>query len=132
MALGGRAKWPHGHSVIIRTKVTEARFGPPGTDSPWGQTQPGVATLAPGHSLRVAPGRHVDARLLCGKGGRILGWGLRAWGLSQTQKGHSLQFSSVGLSCSIVSNSLQTHGLQHARLPCPSPRACSNSCPSSR
>lgn len=32
----GRAKWPHGHSVIVRTKVTEARFGPPGTDSPWG------------------------------------------------------------------------------------------------
>ena len=32
-----------------------------------------------------------------------------------------------------VSNSLQPHGLQHARLPCPSPtpRACSNSCPSS-
>ena len=33
-----------------------------------------------------------------------------------------------------VSNSLQPHGLQHARLPCPSPtpRACSNSCPSSQ
>ena len=31
-------------------------------------------------------------------------------------------------------NSLQPHGLQHARLPCPSPtsRACSNSCPSSQ
>ena len=31
-----------------------------------------------------------------------------------------------------MSNSLQPHGLQHARLPCPSPtpRACSNSCPS--
>ena len=30
-----------------------------------------------------------------------------------------------------MSNSLQPHGLQHARLPCPSPapRACSNSCP---
>ena len=29
-------------------------------------------------------------------------------------------------------DSLQPHGLQHARLPCPSPspRACSNSCPS--
>ena len=29
--------------------------------------------------------------------------------------------------------SLWTHGLQHTRLPCPSPtpRACSNSCPSS-
>ena len=32
------------------------------------------------------------------------------------------------------SHSVMTHGLQHARLPCPSPtpRACSNSCPSSR
>ena len=32
---------------------------------------------------------------------------------------------------SIVSNSLWPHGLQHARLPCPSlsPRVCSNSCP---
>ena len=34
------------------------------------------------------------------------------------------------LSCSVMSNSLQSHGLQHASLPCPSPspRACSNSC----
>ena len=33
-------------------------------------------------------------------------------------------------SFSVVSNSLQPHGLQHTRLPCPSPspRACSNSC----
>ena len=33
-----------------------------------------------------------------------------------------------------MSDSLGLHGLQHARLPCPSltPRACSNSCPSSR
>ena len=33
-----------------------------------------------------------------------------------------------------MSNSLRPHGLQHVRLPChsPSPRACSNSCPSSR
>ena len=32
-----------------------------------------------------------------------------------------------------MANSLQPHGLQHARPPCPSPtlRACSNSCPSS-
>ena len=35
------------------------------------------------------------------------------------------------VSCSVVSDSLQPHGLQHARLPRPSPssRACSNSCP---
>ena len=36
--------------------------------------------------------------------------------------------------CSVVSDSLRLHGLQHARLPCPlpSPRACSNSCPLSQ
>ena len=35
---------------------------------------------------------------------------------------------------SVVSNSLQPHGLQHTRLPCPSPTpgAYSNSCPSSQ
>ena len=42
--------------------------------------------------------------------------------------------TSVHFSCSVVSDSLRPHGLQHARLPCPSPtsRAYSNSCPSSR
>ena len=41
---------------------------------------------------------------------------------------------SVQFSRSVISNSLQHHGLQHARLPCPSPipGACSNSCPSSQ
>ena len=36
-------------------------------------------------------------------------------------------------SCSVMSNSLWHHGLQHTRLPCPSPTpgACSNSYPSS-
>ena len=38
--------------------------------------------------------------------------------------------SSVQFICSVMSNSLGPHGLQHARLPCPSPtpRAYSNSC----
>ena len=42
--------------------------------------------------------------------------------------------SWVQFSCAVVSYSLQPHGLQHIRLPCPSPtpRACSNSCPLSR
>ena len=31
------------------------------------------------------------------------------------------KFSSVHFSRSVVSNSLRTHGLQHTRLPCPSP-----------
>ena len=44
------------------------------------------------------------------------------------------QLASVQFSCSIVSDSLQPHGLQHSRPPCPSltPRACSNSRPSSQ
>ena len=46
----------------------------------------------------------------------------------------SYQFSSVHFSRSVVSNSLWPHGLQHARLPCPSPtpRVYPNSCPLSR
>ena len=42
--------------------------------------------------------------------------------------------TSVQFSDSIMSDSLQPHGLQHASLPCPSPTpgAYSNSCPSSR
>ena len=42
-------------------------------------------------------------------------------------------FMQVQFSRSAMANSLQTHGLQHSRLPGPSPtpRACSDSCPSS-
>ena len=41
---------------------------------------------------------------------------------------------SVQFSHSVMSNSLQSHGLQHTRVPYPSPtlEACSNSCPSSQ
>ena len=43
-------------------------------------------------------------------------------------------FSSVQFSCSVTADSLQPHGLQHARPPCPSPvpRVHSNSCPLSQ
>ena len=42
-------------------------------------------------------------------------------------------FSSVQFNCSVMSDSLWPHELQHNRLPCPSPtpEAYSNSCPSS-
>ena len=47
---------------------------------------------------------------------------------------HPIQLLSVQFSCSVVPISLWPRGLQHARLPCPSPTswACSSSCPSSR
>ena len=41
-------------------------------------------------------------------------------------------FSSVQFSCSVVSDSLRPHGLQHGRLPCPSPTPGVYSCPLSR
>ena len=46
----------------------------------------------------------------------------------------ALLSSSVQFSCSVVFNSLRPHGLQHSRLPCPSPTPgdCSNSCPLSK
>ena len=45
-----------------------------------------------------------------------------------------LTISSVQLSHSVMSDSLQPPGLQHTRPPCPSqaPRTCSNSCPLSQ
>ena len=44
--------------------------------------------------------------------------------------GNSLYLLSVPFSCWVMSNSLQPHGLQHCRLPCPSPTP--RTCPSSR
>ena len=35
------------------------------------------------------------------------------------QPSYQPQFNSIQLSCSVISDSLQPHGLQHARLPCP-------------
>ena len=45
---------------------------------------------------------------------------------------HGTHLVSLQFSCSVMSGSLQPHGLQHARLPCPSqtPRVYSNACPS--
>ena len=45
-----------------------------------------------------------------------------------------MKIASVQFSHSVMSNSLQPHGLQHARPPCPSPtpRVYSNSCPLSQ
>ena len=56
------------------------------------------------------------------------------WGLSTILIYHN--FWSLSCCCSVanMSDSLQPHGLQHARLPCTSssPRVCSNSCPLSQ
>ena len=59
-------------------------------------------------------------------------WGCKEWDITEwTTK--MIFIYSVQFSYSVMSDSLQPHGLQHTRLPCPSPtlRAYSNSCPSS-
>ena len=54
-----------------------------------------------------------------------------SWSLLKFVSIESICFSSVQFSCSVVSDSLRPHGLQHARPPCslPTPGVCSNSCP---
>ena len=55
---------------------------------------------------------------------------IAAWKIPWTEETGRLQCVVVQ-SLSHVSDSLQPHELQHARLPCPSPspEVCSNSCP---
>ena len=57
-------------------------------------------------------------------------WIVTPYQIHCLQLSSPIQFSSVAQ----LSDSLWSHGLQYARLPCPSPTrgACSNSCPSSR
>ena len=68
-------------------------------------------------------------------------WGRRDWRMGAEAQGychnndiHTQMYVLLLFSRSAVSGSLWPHGLQHTRLPCPSPTpgACSNSCPSSR
>ena len=62
-------------------------------------------------------------------------WQIRTWAsFLPSQHCLCLLGRSVQFSHSVVSDSLQPHGLQHTRPPCPSPTpgACSNSCPLSQ
>ena len=76
--------------------------------------------------------KHIDISRATRKGTERVRWERPCCaGLcSPRQVGGLLEFSSVQFSYSIVSNSLQPHGLQHARFPCPSPTpgVYSNSC----
>ena len=60
---------------------------------------------------------------------KVNGWQPQKWTLITFLK---IWFSSVEFSRSAMFNSLGPHGLQHSRLPCPSPtpRVHSDSCPS--
>ena len=63
-----------------------------------------------------------------------LDWALLLSYYDSVDKSFLPQFSSIQFGHSVMSHSLQPHGLQHTRLPCPSltPRAFSNSSSSSQ
>ena len=62
-------------------------------------------------------------------------WGTESWvgmlGVGASKRAPVQEGSINQFSCSVMSDSLQSHGLQHARPPCPSPTpgVYSNSCP---
>ena len=71
----------------------------------------------------------------CAQGWRTMVKNLEGQTPSTTEsRGHVQCLISVQFSRSVMSKSLQPHGVQQDRLFCPSrtPRACSNSCPSSQ
>ena len=90
---------------------------------PWVRKIPWRSMSEP--TLVFLPGRSHGQRSLTG---------YSPWGHKESDRTEATEYehSSIKFSCSVGSNSFQLQGLQHARLPCPSPtpRACSNSCPS--
>ena len=68
--------------------------------------------------LKISPGTGQGGLVCCNFWTQLSDW-------------TELSVSSVQFSHSVMCDSLQPHGLQHARLPCPSPmpRVYSNSCP---
>ena len=80
---------------------------------------------------KVDTGRHAADKGPCGQGYGLLTGHVWLWELGHKAKDRRIHFSSVAQSSSTL---LLPHGLQQARLPCPSPTpgACLNSCPLSR
>ena len=84
-------------------------------------------------TVKKAERRRIDAFELCWRRLLRVPWTSRRSNQSILKKimaFNTFHFSSVH--CSVISDSLWSHGLQHARPSCPSPTpgVCSNSCPS--
>ena len=109
--------------------------------SPWGRGELDTTGRLHFHfSLScIGEGNGNPLQCSCLENHRDIGaWWASVYGVAQSlpqlkrlSSSSSLNHSSVQSSCSVVSDSLRPHGLQHSRLPCPSPtpRACSSSCP---
>ena len=97
-------------------------LGPHGRYSPWNSPGQNTGVCSLSFLQQIFPTQESNQGLLYCR-----------WILYQLRYQGS-PFIMFQFSCSVVSDSLRTHELQHARSPCPSPtpRVHSNSCPSSR
>ena len=111
---------------IIWLQCRRPRFDPQEGKIPWRRERQPTPVFLPGefHGQRSLAGYSLQGRK-------------ELVTIEQTQYARSFVNNSiiyplVQFSRSVMSNSLQSHGLQHTRLPCPSPTSgtCSNSCPS--
>ena len=112
------------HIWLFATLWTVAHQAPLST----GFSRPEYWSGLPLHSLGDLPNPGIEIKYLASP---ALAGGF--FTTSATLEAPSNPLSSVQFSCSVMSDSLWPHGLQHASLPCPLPasRAYSNSCPSS-
>ena len=117
---------PAGQGWSWRTSLPDRSLSIPGrqllrnkrnsTDLPGDRERPSPGMWGPGALAEPAFGSH---------SGLLSGWGLRP-----EEAGPPCLPPPLVVQLIVVSDSLWPHGLQHARLPCPSlcPRVCSNSC----
>ena len=132
--------WEQMYSQWERLKagsVMEANEFAVGLEAEYSHTRSKPCGAAWGLRRQGAGHRPVLPSLLCSRMERWGAWKCNLWSKTcryckSTYRGRRV--SSVQFICSVMSDSSRPHGLQHARLPCPSstPRAYSNSCPSSR
>ena len=125
-SLVGYSPWGHSRARLKRLSMHRCTHNPFFVDSclkrfsntdPWETETSNSTALSPAVTIKMNPD--------------ISRWPLRKQLLLAATHQHGV---SVELSCSVVSDSSQPHGPQHAMIPCPSstPRVCSNSYPSSR
>ena len=121
---------PPGSSVhgILQARILEWVAMP----SSWGSSHPGIESTCLTSPASVGRWALYHRCHLGSPDGTVLGETAR-YSSKVVNKG-SLGKESVQFSCSVVSDSLQLHRMQHARPPCPSPspRVYPNSCPLSR
>ena len=127
------------HEKVVKALVTQLcptlcnpiDYSPPGS-SAHGFLQARILELVAIPFSKGSSQPRGQTQVSCIAAGFFTIWATRkAQALASTISLNPYQFSSVQFSCSVMSDSLQPNGPQHASPPCPSPspRVYSNSCP---